>query len=120
MNCLLMLHISGRYECVAENGRERRTAIAIFSIRAEVFIEDSHESDSSPGDPFVLAAVEEAAASVDKALEATVARLFSGQGDASPSETLRLFRYPPKSERDVAREEINQEAGGIFFCHCLL
>ena len=79
----------GMYECVADNGRERRTASARFNVRSarEVNARDedadrnryltgsSYETGRpSPGDDFVLIALEEATLEVDKALNATIER----------------------------------------------
>ncbi len=110
----------GMYECVADNGRERRTASARFSVRSPREADrrssrtGSYETGSSyepgrpsPGDDFVLVALEEATHEVDKALNATVERLFSGGQksitNSTPSELIRVFRYPPENQRQVAR-----------------
>jgi hypothetical protein len=58
------------------------------------------------GSSLVLVALEEASQSVDRAINATVARLFSGQradNVSTPAELLRVFRYPAQSNRDLAR-----------------
>lgn len=91
----------GMYECVADNGRERRTARALFTIRDQ-------EYETRPptfGDDYVLVALEQASTDVSKALNATVQSLFdpnSGK-NATPMELLRVFRYPASNEREVAR-----------------
>ncbi len=54
------------------------------------------------GDEFVLVALEEATKQVDEALEQTVEQLFNGNSTAS-SHLVRLFRYPPETERGLAR-----------------
>ena len=92
----------GMYECVAENGRERRTARAHFSIRDAPY---SIGSPSGSGDDFIFVALEEASSSVDRALEQTVEKLLSVKSavNATPSELMRIFRYPPGNQREVAR-----------------
>ncbi len=123
---------AGVYECVAENGRDRRSAKAIFTIREPppaaareapapqqssrsppsqehrtTRYETRHSSSTTSaakGDEFVLVALEEARTAVNRALDATVSTLFTGSGrNATPSELLRVFRYPPSSDREVAR-----------------
>ena len=93
----------GMYECVADNGRETRRARALFTIR-----EQQSENVRAPtfGDDYVLLALEQASIDVNKALNATVHALFEdphSRKNATPMELLRVFRYPPTSEREVAR-----------------
>ena len=60
----------------------------------------------SAGDEFVVVALEEATLEVDKAIKSTVDNLFSGSRsitNSTPAELLRLFRYPPESQRGLAR-----------------
>ena len=105
---------AGMYECVADNGHERKSARARFSVRKAREISDESEAitytnvddtTASPGDEFVLVALEEALADVDKALDSTLDHLFAGRsiGNTSSRELLRIFRYPPENERGVAR-----------------
>ena len=107
----------GMYECVADNGQERISAQARFSIREtreisnEAFTYTSVDEDpvgSSIGDQFVLVALEEALVDVDKALNSTLDALFSSSSsnafsNASSRELIRIFRYPPENQRGVAR-----------------
>jgi peroxidase len=99
----------GMYECVAENGIDKKTAQARFSVRAtrEVPVVSAYKTGRpAAGDDFVLVALEEAILEVNKALNSTVERLFSGQKSltsSTPSELIRIFRYPPVSDRQVAR-----------------
>jgi hypothetical protein len=50
--------------------------------------------------------LEEASTSIDRALNATLAQLFSGDGGGlaeSTSGALTQLRFPPESEREVAK-----------------
>jgi peroxidase len=66
----------------------------------------------TPGDGFVLVSLEEASTSIDRALNATLSQLFSKprEGEAGtkiateqPPEALTQLRFPPESEREVAK-----------------
>ena len=68
----------------------------------------------TPGDGFVLVSLEEASTSIDRALNATLSQLFakpqkSGEEGAptvvteQPPEALTQLRFPPESEREVAK-----------------
>ena len=105
------LEDEGMYECIAENGQERKSARARFSVRQT---RDTNEglsysvdtSYSSRGDEFVLVSLEEASIDVDKALNSTLDSLFSGSksfNNTSTRELLRIFRYPPENQRGLAR-----------------
>ena len=106
----------GMYECVADNGHERKSAQARFSVRSAREISnaftytsvDDADPGSTIGDQFVLVALEEALVDVDKALNSTLDHLFSasnrgGNATSSSRELLRIFRYPPENQRGVAR-----------------
>lgn len=116
---LVMFNVSksdeGRYECVADNGRDKRTISALFSIRGGVRINQSRRriistTTSRPqlsgysyearaptiGDGFVLVALEEATNSVDRALNATVQGIFNRREQnvsVTPADLVRIFRY---------------------------
>ncbi|XP_059088461.1 peroxidasin-like isoform X1 [Tigriopus californicus] len=91
----------GMYECVAENERERRTARAYFSIRDIPY----EVGQPGRGDDFVLLALDEASKTIRNAINNTVTRLFSrgSAPAATPGDLLKVFRYPPESERAVAQ-----------------
>ena len=100
----------GMYECVADNGQDRKSARARFSVRQTRASEDSiayEVNNTGQGDEFVLVSLEEAFDDVDKALNSTIASLFSETGNLtsirSTGELLRIFRYPPESQRGLAR-----------------
>ena len=105
----------GMYKCVADNGREQKSAEARFALREARDLgrrgqnEGQRSSDESllansyligrpsAGDEFVLVALEEATEEVDKALNSTIDELFAGGQksitNSTPRELLRIFRF---------------------------
>jgi len=78
----------------------------------DAYDEPRHETDLSydvqrarAGDAFVLAAIEEARQTVDKALNHTVEILFKYQQHTArtPHQLLNIFRFPSGSDRELAR-----------------
>lgn len=99
----------GMYQCVADNGLQRQTAEARFTLRQpRQTSEDATYNIGEPtiGDEYVLVALEEAKTDIDKALNSTIDRLFSGNvsiSNSTPGQLLRVFRYPPENQRAMAR-----------------
>ena len=110
----------GMYSCIADNGVERRSAEARLTIRQTRETTSSQNNlhnnvayrignpstATASGDEFVVVALEEATLEVDKAIKMTIDNLFSGSRsltNSTPSELLRIFRYPPESQRDLAK-----------------
>ena len=107
----------GMYSCIADNGVERRSAEARLTIRQTRETTSNQNNlhnvayrigspSAAAGDEFVVVALEEATLEVDKAIKMTIDSLFSGSRsltNSTPSELLRIFRYPPESQRDLAR-----------------
>lgn len=55
------------------------------------------------GDKFVNASIDKAISSVDRALKATISKLFHGSQPRSPSDLLALFRFPSPEAQQIAR-----------------
>uniref|UniRef100_A0A4D5R9E2 Peroxidasin n=1 Tax=Scolopendra viridis TaxID=118503 RepID=A0A4D5R9E2_SCOVI len=89
----------GMYECGADNG------IGYISTFAQVKVRDGTTDQGSrhPGDRFVQISIEEARFSVDRALNDTIASIYSRDRPFTPAELLRLFRFPGPSAREIAR-----------------
>ncbi len=61
-------------------------------------------AEPSLGDGFVLVSLEEASNSIDRALNATISQLFlANKTSEKNSETITQLRFPPESERQVAK-----------------
>ena len=61
-------------------------------------------AEPTPGDGFVLVSLEEASNSIDRALNATISQLFSANKNSEQNlETITQLRFPPESERQVAK-----------------
>lgn len=97
----------GMYQCIADNGIERKSAHARLSIRRQPRQSAEYQVDqAADGDEFVLVSLEEATRDVDQALNSTLEKLFStGKSitNSTPGELLKIFRFPPEDQRGVAR-----------------
>lgn len=97
----------GMYQCIADNGIERKSAHARLSIRRQPRESSEYQVDEpAAGDEFVLVSLEEATRDVDQALNSTLEQLFSsGKSitNSTPGELLKIFRFPPETQRSVAR-----------------
>lgn len=61
-------------------------------------------SGTAPGDRYVLLAFQEANAAVDRAVNATIASLYTRNSTSrSPSSLMRLLRFPDTSTRSIAK-----------------
>ncbi|CAI9598021.1 unnamed protein product, partial [Staurois parvus] len=90
----------GRYECVARNNIGYSSVSMVLTVTVPEV--------SRTGDPFVTASINEAIATVDRAINSTRSHLFDGR-PRSPNDLLALFRYP----RDPYTVE-QARAGEIF------
>ncbi|KAM3932563.1 peroxidasin homolog isoform 2-T2 [Leptodactylus fuscus] len=90
----------GRYECVARNSIGYSATSMVLSVTVPEV--------SRTGDPFVTISINEAIATVDRAINSTRSHLFDSR-PRSPSDLLALFRYP----RDPYTVE-QARAGEIF------
>ncbi|CAB3373221.1 Hypothetical predicted protein [Cloeon dipterum] len=86
----------GVYECAAVNEKGKISAKATVTVRGMTVV-------AGPGDSFVQRAHQEAQIKVDKAVNDTLASLFSRSTPATPGELLRILRYPNAEARQVAR-----------------
>lgn len=84
----------GIYECTADNG------VGFIRTAAQITIRDV---TVRPGDRFVTVSLEEARASVDRALNDTIKNIYSRDRPFTPAEILRLFRFPGPSAQQIAR-----------------
>ncbi|XP_073530329.1 peroxidasin homolog isoform X1 [Phyllobates terribilis] len=90
----------GRYECVARNSIGYSATSMVLSVTVPEV--------SRTGDPFVTVSINEAIATVDRAINSTRSHLFDSR-PRSPNDLLALFRYP----RDPYTVE-QARAGEIF------
>ncbi|XP_077147460.1 peroxidasin homolog [Ranitomeya variabilis] len=90
----------GRYECVARNSIGYSATSMVLTVTVPEV--------SRTGDPFVTVSINEAIATVDRAINSTRSHLFDSR-PRSPNDLLALFRYP----RDPYTVE-QARAGEIF------
>ncbi|KAG8309246.1 hypothetical protein J6590_090756, partial [Homalodisca vitripennis] len=88
----------GLYECIATNQYGEVTA------RGSLIVEDLTRG-RAPGDRYVHLAFQEASAAVDRAINATIASLFTSRNgtNRTPSYLMRLMRFPDASTRNIIR-----------------
>lgn len=89
---------AGRYECSVVNANGRATASGVVTISRTNEV-------TAPGDRYVRIAYTEASQEIDKAINQTVASLFSKDSNKTfhHSDYFKIFRYPNAPTRELAR-----------------
>ncbi|XP_054274117.1 peroxidasin-like isoform X2 [Macrosteles quadrilineatus] len=93
----LTVEDSGLYECIASN------QYGSVSAQGTLTVEDL-SGGAAPGDRYVHLAFQEAAAAVDRAINATIASLFAHNNtQRTPSVLMQLMRFPDNHSRNIIR-----------------
>ncbi len=106
------LNDEGIYECTALN------EMGVIVARAQMKVKDRR----SVSNRLVLSAVDEARRSVDRAVNETIAALFSRDRTTrlTHAELIRLNRYPTPTAREIARSaEVYERALAVVRRHIL-
>lgn len=93
----LSLSDSGVYQCIASNAHGQVDAQGALTV-------EDLSIGGAPGDRYVHLAFQEASASVDRAINATIQSLFNRGGvPHTPSSLMRLMRFPDAATRNIVR-----------------